>query len=180
MKDKRKTFFLDDNKEKPITAGGVMIYRFNNNDIEVLLADTRGTFEDLGGCADKKDKTILSTIAREAYEESNELLNKRKIKKRLKDAPFIYVQKMKYVVYFIPANSEETKLISSDFGNIEKHDQILRKINWFPLTTLKRSDIFKEKLNWRIKNRKIYDLLTQIKDEHDIDISIFSSSSQSS
>lgn len=175
--EKRKTFYLNGDKEKPITAGGVMIYRLCNNDIEVLLADTRGTFEDLGGRVDNNDKDILSTVAREAFEESNELLNKRKIKSRLKTAQFIYVEKMKYVVYIIPANSDEKKLTSSDFGNIEKHDQIARKIKWFPLSILIKSEIFKEKLNWRIKNRKIFDILKQIKDENTINISIFSSSS---
>lgn len=176
MKEQRKTFYLDNEESKPITAGGVMIYRFNNNDIEVLLADTRGTFEDLGGCVDKKDKDIMSTVAREAFEESNELLNRKKIRTRLKTAKYVYVPKMKYLVYLIPANSEETKLVSSDFGDIEKHDNISRKINWYPLNILKRADIFKEKLNWRIKNRKIYDTLKEIKDSNKINITIFNKS----
>ncbi len=180
MSDARKTFYLNADKEKPITAAGVMIYRFYNNDIEVLLVDSRGTYEDLGGRADTKDKDILSTAAREAFEESNELLNKRKIKSRLKTAPFVYVEKMKYIVYIIPANSDEKFLVSSDFGDTEKHDNISRTIKWFSLSMLTKSEIFKDKLNWRIKNRKIFDILKEIKDENKINIGIFSTASDES
>lgn len=180
MSKSKKTFYLESNKDKPITAGGVMIYRMNNKEIEVLLVDSRGTFEDLGGRVDTKDRNILSTVAREAFEESNELLNKRKIKSRLKVAPFVYVEKMKYVVYIIPANSNEKSLISSDFGDTEIHDNISRTIKWFPLGVLTKSDIFREKLNWRIKNRKIFDILKKIKEENQISINIFSTTNSES
>ncbi len=180
MSNTRKTFYLNADEEKQITAAGVMIYRFNNNDIEVLLVDSRGTYEDLGGRVDTKDKDIFSTAAREAFEESNELLNKRKIKSRIKTAPFVYVEKLKYIVYIIPANSDEKSLISSDFGDIEEHDNINRTIKWFPLSVLTKSEIFKDKLNWRIKNRKIFDILKEIKDENKINIGIFSTTSDES
>lgn len=170
----RKTFYLDSDENKPITAGGVIIYRLSGGNMELLLIDSRGTFEDLGGRIDKKDKDILSTVAREAFEESNEILNKRKIKSRLKSAPSIYVEKMKYLVYLIPANKDEQNLESKDFGTLEIHDNINRTIKWFSLNSLIKPEIFKEKLNWRIKNRKIFDTLIQIKNDSAINIGIFS------
>lgn len=174
-KEDRKTFYLDDDESKPVTAAGVIIYRFNSGVMEVLLADTRGTFEDLGGRADNDDKDIMSVAAREAHEESNELLSKTKIKNRLKKATPIYGgTKMKYVIYIIEANEDEAKLKSSDFGDKENHDNIKRKIKWFPVDKISTAEMFKEKLNWRIKNRKIFDLLSTIKKQHKVTIDLFS------
>lgn len=172
MTDKRKTLYLDSDENKPVTAAGVLIYRFVKGDMEILMADTRGTFEDLGGRVDKKDKDIVSTASREAFEESNEKLNKRKIKSRLKEAPVVYVEKMKYVIYIIQANDDEKSLVTKDFGEIETHDNIPRTIKWIPV----KSIIF-DKLNWRIKNKKIFDILKSIKNDQQINIGIFSTSS---
>jgi len=177
MSSKRKTFYLNSDKDKPITAGGVILFRIIKNDIELLLADTRGTFEDLGGCVDKLDKDILTTVAREAFEESNELLNKRKIKSRLKAETPVYVEKMKYVVYVIEANDDEKKLASGDFGSIEHHDQIERTIKWIPLSILIIPEIFRDKLNWRIKNRKIFDKIKEKKEDKKINSNLFNSDS---
>lgn len=180
MPETRKSFYLNSDEEKPITAAGVIIYKHHNDDIHLLLVDSRGTYEDLGGRVDKKDKDVLTTAAREAFEESNELLNKRKIKARLKTAPFVYVEKMKYMVYIIPANSDEKNLTSDDFGDTETHDNIKRTIKWFSLSMLTKPEIFKDKLNWRIKNRKIFDILKEIKNENKINIGIFSTTSNES
>ena len=177
MTDKRKIFYLDSDESKPVTAGGVIVYRMVNGRMELLLADTRNNFEDLGGQSDKKDKDIISMVAREANEESNELLNKRKVKNRLKKDTPIYVEKMKYVVYIIEANKEEKNLKSTDFGNKEIHDNVYRKIKWYPIEALTIPEIFKHKLNWRIKNRKIFDKLKEIKESKRISSSMFSSTS---
>lgn len=47
-KKDRKTFYFNDDNTKPITAGGVIIYRFNKGIMELLLVDSRGNYEDLG------------------------------------------------------------------------------------------------------------------------------------
>lgn len=170
---KSQTFYIDASSDeeqtnKEVTAAGVLIYKFVKNSMHILMADTRGTFEDLGGRADKKDKDIYSTAAREANEESNNILNKRKLKNRIKNAPYVYLEKSKYVVYFIKANEEEENLIESDFGDIEIHDNIKRKIRWFPVEKI----IF-EKLHFRIKNKRVFDMLKSIKSDNAINIGIF-------
>lgn len=178
-KDK-KTFYLNKDKEKPITAGGVIIYRFVSGNMELLMADTRGNYEDLGGRCDKVDKDICTTVAREASEESNELLDKRSIKKRLKDEIPIYMPKMKYVVFVIEATKEEAKLVSSDFGDKELHDDIERKIKWIPLDIVQSKEIFKDRLAWRLKSRNLMEKLKSIKSESKITISLFKTPSTNS
>jgi predicted NUDIX family NTP pyrophosphohydrolase len=173
MSEKRKTFYLNSDESKPVTSAGVLLYRYIKGNMEVLMADARGTFEDLGGIVDTKDKDIMSTATREAFEESNGLINKRKLKSRIKTAPFVYVEKMKYVVYIVKANNDEKNLTMADFGKIEVHDNIPRTIQWFPVNKI----IF-DKLNWRIKNRKIFDTLKEIKNEDSISVGIFSTSDE--
>jgi hypothetical protein len=173
---KKKLFYVNDDKDKPITSGGVIIYRFIKNNMELLLSDTRNNYEDLGGMIDEKDKDILSTIAREAFEESNNLLKKTTIKTRLKKSNYIYVPKCKYIIYIIKANSLEEKLSSLDFGDKEIHDNIDRKIKWIPLDIFLLPETIKYKLNWRLKSKLLYDKLKEIKNDVKLDINMFSSS----
>ena len=65
----RKTFYLDDDKEQPVMAGGVIIYKIKNNNVSVLLSKNRGKYEDLGGRVDLEDDVIIDTVIRETIEE---------------------------------------------------------------------------------------------------------------
>ena len=172
---KRKIFHLDTDleKENPITSGGVIIYRFINNNMELLLIESRGGFEDLGGRIDETDKNIYTTISREAYEESNCILDIKNIKTRLKSASFIYNPRSKYIVYIIEANKYEMKLLSNDFGDHEIYDDIVRTINWIPLDIFLLPDIIKHKLNWRLKSKKLFDLLKTIQIDKKMNINMF-------
>lgn len=163
MSDKRKTFYLNSDKEKPVTAGGVIIYRFVAENVELLLADTRGNFEDLGGRADQKDDDIVNTVAREAYEESNKILSKKEIMKRLNEVQPIYIEKTKYALFIIPALEKEVRLVGSDFGDREIHDDIERTIKWIPLAVFLLPEIIKNKLNWRLKSKQVFDRLKALK-----------------
>lgn len=178
-KTQKKIFYLNDDANKPITSGGVIIYRFVKNNMELLLSDTRNNYEDLGGLIDQKDKDILSTISREAFEESNNLLKKTSIKNRLKNASYIYIPKCKYVVYVIKANKSEEKLTSANFGDKELHDNIDRKIKWIPLDIFLLPETIKYKLNWRLKSKILYDKLKEIKNDIKLDVNMFSSSQES-
>jgi hypothetical protein len=173
----KKTFYLDENKEQPVTSGGVILYRFVKGNMELLLVESRGGFEDLGGRIDDDDDNIYTTVAREAYEESNELLSKITIKKRIKEAQFAYMERSKYVVYIIEANKKEIKLISDDFGDIEEHDNIARKIKWIPVETFLLAEVIKHKLNWRLKNKALFDILKFIKNDKKCNVSMFSETS---
>ena len=174
----RKTFLLNDDEDMIVSAGGVILYRVKKGNVELLIAESRGLYEDLGGCVDKEDVDIFETVAREAFEESNELISKSKIKKRLKkDVRFCYSKRSKYVTYIIKANTDEAKLKSDDFGDKEIHDDIFRKIKWLPLDVFLSKDIIDHKLNFRLKNKKLFEILTDIKNQNKLGISIFTDSS---
>jgi hypothetical protein len=167
MINNRKIFYLDDDKNKPIMAGGVIIYRIlENGDLELLLIDSIRNFEDLGGKTSESDKNIFETVTREAFEESNEILNKIKIRTRIKKAEYVYTKKNKYIVYIIKATNNEKNLVSKEFGNKEYHDNIIRKIKWVNFNYLKKKEIFNNKLNWRIKNGKLFSMLDNIQNKY--------------
>jgi hypothetical protein len=178
-KKDKKIFYLSDDKVvgEEISAGGVILYRFKNGNMELLLVENRGLYEDLGGRVDKADKDIYSTVAREANEESNKLLSKSKIKKRIKDAPFAYMKRSKYIVYIIKANTDEIKLKSIDFGDKEIHDDIFRKVKWIPLDIFLSKDIIAHKLNFRLKNKSLFTKLIEIKKTNKLGITVFTDSS---
>jgi len=161
-KKNRKIFYLNDDPEKELTAGGVLIYKFTDGKLKLLIQESRGLYEDLGGRADDDDKNIHSTIAREAYEESNKLLKKKSIKERLSKAEYVYSKPNKYIVYVIKASDEEVNLKSKDFGSKEEHDDIDRTIKWISLDKFLESDIIKYKLNFRLKNKNLFDILTKL------------------
>jgi 8-oxo-dGTP pyrophosphatase MutT (NUDIX family) len=130
----RPTFsYLKDNN-KPIRAGGVIIYRKINNQIEFLLIKKLigniERYEDIGGKTDKEDIDELDTIARETFEETNNIISQSVIKKQLEFSKSCYNLKSKYVLYFIKANKYEKKLKAEIFGNVELHDSIHRTIEW--------------------------------------------------
>ena len=157
----------------------MIIYRITNNKFDLLLSEARGLYEDLGGRTDDDDKDIISTVSREAYEESNKLLDIKSIKKRIKNAdPPIYMKRSKYAVYIIEATKEEAKLKSEKFGNRELHDDVPRKIKWIPLTKFMLPDILKYKINFRLKNKLLFDKLKSLALEKKMSINMFSSSSE--
>lgn len=156
-----------------VTSGGVLIYKFSEKGMEILLVNSRGGFEDFGGKIDPDDKNIYKTVAREAFEESNELLNKKQIEARLKVAPYIYIPKSKYVVFIIEANLEEKKLKQEQFGETEIHDNVERKVKWVTLSDLLQPSVIKHKLNWRLKSSKLFSKLHEINNNKKLSVSMF-------
>ena len=178
---KKKTFYLDKDEKKPVVAGGVILYRFvKDQHMELLLIESRGNYEDFGGCADDDDENIFAMVAREAFEESNKLLDFELIKKRLTHAQFAYAEKSKYVVYVIKATKGEERLNGSDFGDKEIHDNIARLVKWIPLDTFLMKEVIQNKLNWRLKNTTLFNILKDIKNDKKCDTSMFSNSSKNS
>jgi hypothetical protein len=162
MSNKRKTFYFNDDKEKPITAGGVILYKIENDKIYLLLIDSRGNYEDFGGRSDDTDETIFDVVSREAHEESNYILNKDTIKERLMTAKSAYTSHSKYIIYVINANNEESKLTSKIFGEKEIHDNIPRKVKWVPMEVFMKPEIIKYKVSKRLKNKYFFDILKNI------------------
>ena len=144
---KRKCFYFDNNKEKPILAAGVLFIKEENGKKQVLMQkvlekDGREIYSDFGGKIDLDDKTAIETIARELGEELNYAfyeikkdnkiyLDSTKLKKNIQENIIkkIYQERAKYFV--IMAKFPEN--INIDFniiGDFEKLDKINRKVEW--------------------------------------------------
>ena len=158
----RPTFYLDDEETQPIRAGGVLLYRNNEGSIDLLLVENRGYYEDLGGCTDTDDKDFYDTVARETEEESNKMIKYKSIHKRIRDAAYIYMERSKYIVFIVEATERESKLKQADFGSKEIHDDFERTIKWIPMDVFFGQDIIQHKLNFRLKNKKLFDKLKLI------------------
>lgn len=155
--NKRPTFYYTINQRKyPIRAGGVMFYKKNDDNIELLMIHNqdRNRYEDFGGCTDEKDKSIEETIAREVDEESNGVFKKNDIIQRLRFARRAYCNSSKYLMYFVQVNNIEAVFTSNKFGNKETHDNISRTINWYPLEDVLTEDFIKN-LNPRVNNKYV-------------------------
>lgn len=176
----QKLFYLNDEHDKPISAGGIIIYKFDHGNMLLLLQESRGSpsrcsgnIEDLGGLVDKDDEDIYDTISREAKEETNNILSKSKIKKRIKLSPFAYTPRSKYVIYVIEANDFEKNLVSDDFGTREEHDDFERIIKWIPLNLFLTPEFIKHKLAWRLRNGQLFNILKKIDNDKKISSNMF-------
>jgi hypothetical protein len=157
----KKIFYYDDDDTKPIHACGLVLYKFIDDKLELLLID-KNKFEDIGGKVENIDNNIYDTVMREVEEETNGIIKGNDIKKRLLKAYNVYIPHAKYIIYFIKANSDEEKLNEKDFGNIENKDKIKRKILWIPFSILNKKNIMKYKISERIKSMKFFDKLNII------------------
>ena len=156
----RKKFFFDtENETYEITAGGAIFYKYDSdNRLQLLLMTNRNKYEDLGGCVDRTDETIYHTVAREVHEESNGQISQRIIT-RLRNSPFVVSQKSKYIVFFVAASEAESNLTGADFGDREIHDDFERTIDWIPVDVFLNKYTIRDKLNFRLKNRKVFELV---------------------
>ena len=163
---KRTIMYIDDDDTKPVMASGALIYRFNNKKMELLVIKYNNKYEDIGGKIDNTDKNIYYATAREVEEETNGIIKSRDIYDRLTDSPYIYSAKSKYIIFLVEATEDEKKLVKKDFGEYEHHDNIKRTIGWVKKETLVDPKIIKHKMNWRLKNRKLFSKLESINEDN--------------
>jgi len=78
-KDIRPIFYYKNNMVCELKAGGVILYKYENKNVKFLMIHSNNKYEDFGGRTDNHDKNIEETIAREAEEESNKILDKKSI-----------------------------------------------------------------------------------------------------
>lgn len=126
----RPTFYVDDDNQKPVRAAGVIPYSIIDGELKFLVISRKDNYEDFGGKTSEEDISIHQTILREAYEESNGLFSPPMIYDHLVNP--CYIARCKYIVYFVPVSSSWK---SSDFGDIEYHEKISRKVEWVPIKT---------------------------------------------
>lgn len=160
----KKTMYLNDDKTKPITAAGALFYKKDGASLSLLIVDSNGKYEDIGGKIDSTDKTVYQAASREIEEETNGLIKAKDVIDRLKKAEYIYVPHSKYVIFLISAVKKEQELKKEDFGDYEGHDKILRSIGWVKRENLCKAEVIKHKLNWRLKieSKKLFARLAEI------------------
>ena len=163
-KKNRIIFKIDGND---VTSGGIIFYRYTAKSIDLLLINSERSIEDLGGCTEKGDIDIYYTVAREVEEESNKKFNRKNLIKRLKNdsTKHIYTAKSKYVIFILRATEKEQKFKKEDFGTKETHDNIERQIKWMPLEFFLKTDIIKDRLNWRLRNPALFNVFKEIKNK---------------
>ena len=161
-KQKKIIMNLNDDENKPVSAGGAMIYKITDGAMRFLMIKNCGLFEDIGGKIDDTDEDIYTAVAREVEEETNKQILAKNIIKRIKKAEYVYVPRSKYVVFFVEATDNEKKLKKTDFGEYELHDNFPRIIGWLTRSEFAKSNVIKFKLNFRLKNKNIFDKLMQI------------------
>ncbi|AYV84088.1 MAG: hypothetical protein Hyperionvirus17_8 [Hyperionvirus sp.] len=173
MERPRKSFKIDhEGISYEVTSGGAIIYRLKNGILELLLSHNRSKYEDLGGTAENTDTDINHTVAREVEEESNKLISQKSILERIKNQKFIFSKTSKYILYILPATPTEASLTTEDFGTKEFHDNIPRTVHWIPFDEFINPATIKNKLNFRLKNRKIFEQLALLSPKKD-DIYLF-------
>lgn len=159
----RNIFYYNNDKNNEIKAGGLLIYKKENDNLFLLLIENRGLYEDIGGRCDLSDKNIIETITREVEEETNYIIKKENLDLVLENYEEFYNKKCKYLMLILHADEYLKNLKSEQFGDIEIHDNIQRKIKWIDINEFFDKNIIKYKLNFRLKNKILFDILENIK-----------------
>lgn len=163
----RPTFYYNNEKQFAIRAGGLMFYRLNKKtkDIDLLLIENEGQYEDFGGRTDEVDKSAEDTISREVEEESNKIFSRELIKKLIQNEKPLYTRNGKYLLYICQITDELANIDPVIFGNKEFHDNIYRVVEWVPYQKFK-TEKFQKKVNFRLKFRDFDDKLVDIYKKH--------------
>ena len=158
---RQKYYFFDDDDNK-ILAAGLLPYRFNKkiNNYEFLmikyLKNNVPFYSDFGGCVDKNDTDINTTIARETDEESNGVLSFDNVYGNLHNGLYLLNLKSRYLVVFCSIKYITKKKIEGYmFGDVELHDNIERTIEWISLDKLTNNE-FKNHLNFRLRFKDFF------------------------
>lgn len=156
LTNKRKIIYLEEDPVKPVVAAGVIFYRYDGKDMQLMLINSRNKLEDIGGKIDQIDESIEEAAAREVEEETNKIIKASDIIDRLNEARSsqkIYVKNSKYLIYIVKANDSERKLTIDDFGDYEEHDKIKRTIQWISRDTVFSTAFIRGgKLNYRMRS----------------------------
>lgn len=104
-----------------VHAAGILIYKVENNKVKVLLQQTLKYFEDFGGKTKDIDENVYQTAIREIKEETNKLFDINE--SRVENAPFVYNDVGKYLLFLVKADDIEKNYTSKLFDIIEKYKE---------------------------------------------------------
>ncbi len=166
-----------DGKTYPVTAAGVLIYRYNEElkKTEFLLANYRFKLQwtDLGGKLTNTDTHYKEAAIRETVEESNELIDEISLRQRIDDCPpdkIVYIPGSKYVMYIIRATPDEATFTRDVFSPIETKYKFVRTIDWISYPQLacmimddKGVPDNEKVVNFRLGQKKVMDIISRIR-----------------
>lgn len=162
--NERPTFFYRNDRNKKIRAGGIIYYKYINNEIHFLMIKCNGMYEDFGGKTDIDDNCIEDTVSREAEEESNNIFIRSNVYKKLICDKSLYSWRLKYVVYI--QELTQLELVNepqiSDFGIYEEHAQIFRTVEWVPCSKLTKENFIYKKLHHRLRFKKFFSKINEL------------------
>ena len=134
--DKKYTY------DNTVSAAGCLFYKKSNEKLELLLIsydDPKwNKLDDFGGQVDDIDNTIYDTIIRETIEETNNIIKKSFLEKKINDKQYksFYNNFSKY--YVITIEVDDNFYPDTDiFGNFETKDKIGRTIKWYNYSDIK-------------------------------------------
>lgn len=143
----RPHFVINNNK---ITAGGLLIIDYENEKCLLQYSIKKNRFEDLGGKINLEDDTIVHTIVRELFEETNELMGSKDNQLSLKNAKFFYIKESKYILIVVTKNNINIEDDLSMYGMIEDFTNIHRHLEWIDIKNILNHKIIN--INPRIMN----------------------------
>ena len=130
----QRPHFIMNNKK--ITAGGLLIMDFDNDKCLLQYTTKKNRFEDLGGKVDKEDDTIVHTIIRELYEESNKLIGSENNQVNFKNTQFFYIKECKYILAVIDSKNINIEKDLLKYGIIEEHTELDRYLVWIDIKNI--------------------------------------------
>jgi len=125
--NERPHFILN---KRAITAGGILIIDYKNDRCLLQYNSNKDRWDDFGGKVEFEDDTIIHTIIRELYEESNKLIGDERNKINLSNAEFFYVKQAKYILAVLDSNSIKIDDDLTKYGSFEEHTNIERYVKW--------------------------------------------------
>lgn len=124
-----RAFFKFTNN-RPVTAAGVLIHEAENDRYLLQYMPKIGRFDDFGGKVEWEDDTVLHTILRELYEETNGLMCNKSNPIKFRNSKFYYIKKSKYLLAVIDSRNINIEKDLKHYLNIETCTNIDRKLVW--------------------------------------------------
>ncbi len=146
--NKRPHFILN---KRAITAGGILIIDYKNDRCLLQYNSNKDRWDDFGGKAEFEDDTIIHTMIRELYEESNKLIGDETNKINLSNAEFFYIKQAKYILAVLDSKSIKIDDDLTKYGSLEVHTNIERYVKWVDC-----SEIINNKNNLNINPRLLH------------------------
>jgi hypothetical protein len=144
------------NKLYPIRAGGILFYRYVNDNLVFLMIKRNNIYSDFGGKTEPIDKSIIDTASRETEEESNKIFKKNMIINIIRNQKGIYCKHSKYVIYLYRLDKYINPRI---FGKYEKAEGIRRTVEWISYKYFIRNI---NKIHVRLQNKYLLFILSKL------------------